>query len=312
MRQKYYLIDTENIGDKWIELIEGLQEEEFLVVFYTKNHSRQLEETYLRQRYNQQIQWVECITGSSALDYQLVGVLAYLIAKHSDASYVIYSNDGDYQEVIDFWSQKNVRITGMKVLTEKKNGKENGGAATGHAPADQSHGNPALAHQAVREAKAPEPPRASKAKKPEEDLKPSGILDVDALTDEEKVLEIAKAVPVSNMNGWYVALVALLGQERGRDSYVQIREDKERQQELAGYLLPDARDRNPHLIELLYSHNHLDAVRAREAWKIVQMHSVKNKKAIKADFDKQFGKKTSEQAQYYKVIKPLIPLLKGK
>ena len=52
MERKYYLIDTENVGDRWINLIGNLEEGEILLVFYTKNHSKLLEEQYLKQRYN--------------------------------------------------------------------------------------------------------------------------------------------------------------------------------------------------------------------------------------------------------------------
>ncbi len=34
------------------------------------------------------------------------------------------------------------------------------------------------------------------------------------LTEEQYVTEIAKSVPVSNLGGWYQALVAILGQEK--------------------------------------------------------------------------------------------------
>lgn len=30
MKQKYYLIDTENVGDRWIDFIDRLKEEEML------------------------------------------------------------------------------------------------------------------------------------------------------------------------------------------------------------------------------------------------------------------------------------------
>jgi len=34
--------------------------------------------------------------GNNALDYQLIGVLSYLIAKHPKALFCIYSNDKNY------------------------------------------------------------------------------------------------------------------------------------------------------------------------------------------------------------------------
>ena len=109
MKTNYYLIDTENVGDRWMDFIDEMQEEDVLVVFYSRNHSKMLEETYLKQRYNKKIRWIECLTGSNALDHQLMGVLSYLVATYTDATYSICSNDKDYQNVIDFWEQRGWR-----------------------------------------------------------------------------------------------------------------------------------------------------------------------------------------------------------
>lgn len=271
MKQKYYLIDTENVGDRWIDFIGKLKEEEILVVFYTKNHSKLLEETYLKQRYNRQICWVECVAGTNALDYQLEGVLSYLIATNEDAVYSIYSNDHDYKDAIDFWRQRDVEIDRI-------------GYASNRSPAVLS---------------------ASKNRV-------SYLPDTDDMTEQQLLIEIAKAMPTSNLNGWYHALVTLMGQETGKRYYEQIKGDEDKKAVLSGYLLEDAGDRKLHLIRLLFQQNHLQVSRAEEAYKIINVHNRKNLKAIKADFDKHFGNKTGEQAKYYKVLKPLVAILKGK
>ena len=124
MKRRYYLIDTENVGDRWIDLIPDLEGGDILVVFYTKNHSKLLGECYLKQRYNKQIRWVECVVGYNALDQQLTGVLSYLIATHGEAGYAIYSNDKGYNSVIDFWKQRGLDIDMVGFDTEKKKDKD--------------------------------------------------------------------------------------------------------------------------------------------------------------------------------------------
>lgn len=292
MQRKYYLIDTENVGDRWIDFIENLREEEVLVVFYTKNHSKLLEENYLKQRYNQQIRWVECMVGSNALDHQLMGVLSYLIATHAEASYWIFSNDTGYQNVVDFWKQRNVNICTVGFTDGKKKEKKESPAA----------------------ALAPEPalPLTARTSPGKTAGTVSKLQDISSMSEEEKLTEIAKAIPTDRMSEWYGVLVALMGQEIGRGYYMQLKEHKERREELSRYLIPDARARGIYLIQLLYVQNRLDPEKAAEAYKIVSIHSSKNKKAIKADFDKRFGKKDGGGTQYYKVIKPMINLLKGK
>ncbi len=302
MKRRYYLIDTENVGDRWIDFIGEMKEEDIFIVFYTKNHSKMLEECYLAQRYNTQIRWVECLSGNNALDYQLMGVLSYLIASHTDVKYSIYSNDKDYQDVIDFWKQRGVDINRVGFDANKKKTKKRNKSTSVEMEHNVSK------KKKVEEAEQLNPVAdENKIQNENQELQP-----VNAMDEEAVLNEIAKVIPVSNMNGWYVVLVSLLGQETGRDLYVKIREDEERKAEWSRYLISDIEERNLYLIAMLYKQNQLDTSKAAEAWKIVKSHNRKNKKAIKADFDKHFGKKTKEQTQYYKIAKPIIGILKGK
>ncbi len=319
MKRKYYLIDTENVGDRWIELIGSLKEEEILVVFYTKNHSKLLEENYLKQRYNKQIRWVECLVGTNALDHQLMGVLSYLIATHGEAGYVIFSNDTDYQNVIDFWQQRNVDLSLVNFPDgRKKEKKEEAKEPQCHLkeslPQPPAAVSPVANSAVVHSASVAANSQAFHGSAHPE-AGGTGALavpDMGRMTDTEKVMEIARTVPTSQMSGWYAVLVIFLGQETGRKYYLQIRGDEERKARLSKYLLPDPHTRNLYLIQLLHQQNHLDVSRAQESYEIVMAHNRKNKKAIKADFEKHFGKKTGEGARYFRVVKPVIDVLKGK
>lgn len=355
MKKRYYLIDTENVGDRWIDLISDLEGGDILVVFYTKNHSKLLGECYLKQRYNKQIRWVECVVGNNALDQQLTGVLSYLIATHTEAGYAIYSNDKGYNSVIDFWKQRGLDIDMVGFDTEKKkdkDGKDKGGKdkdgkeeKAGPTSSSQPPARPAKKQKAVSKAdklaagrsagerseydgpgsdhpeydgpgsERPEYSRLSADRpeygRPTEDCLSQRIGHLDEMTEGQVIMEIAKVVPTENMSGWYVVLVSLFGQEEGRAHYIRLKDDEERKRSLSRYLLPDVHKRNVHLIALLYQHEHLDTAMAEVAYKIVKAHNRKNKKAIRADFDKQFGKKTKEQVQYYKVVKPVLDILKG-
>lgn len=331
MKRRYYLIDTENVGDRWIDLIPDLEGGDILVVFYTKNHSKLLGECYLKQRYNKQIRWVECVVGCNALDQQLTGVLSYLIATHGEAGYAIYSNDKGYNSVIDFWKQRGLDIDMVGFDTEKKKDKDSehdkGGKDTDSkakkadpviiSPPQHAGKKRKAAAKVEKQSVDKAASGSSKKEGPEADKDPLAdslaqrIEHLDQLTEEQIILEIAKVVPTENMSGWYVVLVSLFGQEAGRAQYIRLKDDEERKRGLSHYLLPDVHKRNVHLIALLYQHEHLDPAMAEVAYKIVKAHNRKNKKAIRADFDKQFGKKTTEQVQYYKVVKPILDILKG-
>lgn len=286
MKKKYYLIDTENVGNRWSDYISKLKKGHVLVIFYTKNHSKLMEECYLKQRYNKKIRWVECAAGNNALDQQLMGVLSYLIAIHPKAEYAVFSNDKDYTDTIKFWEQRGISISRVGFNTKKKKKKKKE-AATALTKEKQD------AEKSCEQIKSPE------------------NTSIDKLTEEQLAVEIAKAVPVKNMGNWYALLVSLLGQKTGREFYTQLKDNEEKKKELSQYLLPNAEERKVYLITFLFQYHQLDVTKANLAYKLVKAHNSKNKKAIKEDFDKHFGKKTAEQQQYYRVIKPVVTILKG-
>ena len=151
--------------------------------------------------------------------------------------------------------------------------------------------------------------KKNKAKKSE----PAAPAPVQSPIPEEQVMEeIARAVPVSDMGGWYTVLVLLLGQEKGRELYTGLKSDEDLRDRLSNCLLSGETERSVHLVTLLYRQQQLDTAKAEKTVKIVKAHSKKNKKAVKADMDKCFGKEVRDVSPYYKVIKPVIPILKGK
>ena len=124
------------------------------------------------------------------------------------------------------------------------------------------------------------------------------------------MIEIAKSVPVTNLGGWYPALTAVFGQENGRNWYLKVRDDKELREKLSKYCLRDEYERGVNLIALVLGIHNLDVAMAEDAYKIIRSHNRKNIKAIRADFDKRFGRKPPKK--YFKAIRPLIRVIKGK
>lgn len=243
----------------------------------------------VNQVHNPKILWLECTTGTNALDYQLMGVLSYLIAKHPKSSFCIYSNDKDYQNTIDFWKNRGIKISqkGFEIVNKKKDRKKK--TQTKKNKREKS----LLTEKTL--------PETSKRKI---------ILGQEKLTEEQYITEIAKSVPFSNMAGWYQSLITLLGQEKGRKWYLKIREDASMQASLSKYYNKDEAFRGTHLIALALNCHGLDVAKAGDAYKIIRSHNRKNLKAMSADFDRKFGKNSSQS--YYKVLRPLIQIIKKK
>lgn len=284
MAWKYYLIDTENVGDRWFEMLRKIRKKDKIIVFYTAYHSRHLEEFLAEQVHNPKILWLECVAGNNALDYQMIGVLSYVIAKHPKASFCIYSNDKDYQKIVDTWKSRGIKISqkGFEIVSKKKK-KER--------------------EKQNLEAKISQFPKTDKT-----ELLYEEISEWEKLTEEQLVEGIARSVPVSNLNGWYQSLTAVLGQEKGRSWYLRIRDDDGLKEKFSKYCTGDEYSRGVNLTAVVLKRHNLDATRAEEAYRIIRSHNWKNAKAIKADFDKKFGKGQG----YFKALRPLFRTIKGK
>ncbi|MDE7352624.1 MAG: hypothetical protein K2O06_06190 [Acetatifactor sp.] len=342
-KRKYYLIDTENVGDRWIEYIPRLEGKNILVVFYTKNHSRLLEEYYLKQRYNRRIRWVECVEGNNALDQQLTGVLAYLIAAHPGADYRILSNDNDYNKIVDFGAERGVHVerTGtdpaagksgdsglsdwFEILTSRIGERSTLSEIQGISRASIAKETPeALERDPVECSEACAIVRtvgADNASEQTGECRPEAVMTTEQIQQKNGVnsipweagvkamiLEVARAVPVKNLSGWHAALTCLFGAETGKQYYLRLKGDKECARVFSEYLIPDEEKRNVYLIALIFWHGRLDVRAAEETYKAIAAHR-KNRKAIRGEVNRRLAGKTEEPAQYYRAVKPLVSCL---
>lgn len=280
MSRKYYLIDTENVGNRWLDMPHKIRRKDRIVTFYTENHSKHLEKFLSKQVHNPSILWLECATGENALDYQLMGVLSYLITKHPKAAFCIYSNDKDYHDAIAFWKSRGIKICqkGFKIKKKAKKKKSKSG-------------------------------QNSKTKKSSLSVSLESVkTSVPKLTEEQYMAEISKALPVSNLTGWHQALTAVFGQKKGHDWYLRLKDDAQLQAGLSANCTADADARGISLVATVLNRHGLDAANAEEAYKTIRSHNPKNLNAIKIDFDKKFG--NTPPQKYYKVLRPLFRTLK--
>ncbi len=113
-----YLIDSENVGDFWIPLLDLPAEETELVVFYTRNSPHMSYESLIRlKESDRHVTFIKCYEGTNALDFQLVSEMGYRIALRNSDSYVIVTNDTGYDAAVKYWKHKKCavkRITGKE------------------------------------------------------------------------------------------------------------------------------------------------------------------------------------------------------
>ena len=112
------LIDSENIGNLWLPLIDKAGERDRLIVFYTKNSPHLSYHTVYKLLNNEnakRLEWEYCYMGANALDFQLVTELGALLTEdkyegREGRRYYIYSKDKGYNAVADYWERKGVRV----------------------------------------------------------------------------------------------------------------------------------------------------------------------------------------------------------
>jgi hypothetical protein len=123
-----YLIDSENVGDFWIPLLELPADKSELIVFYTRNSPHMSYESLIRLKESDRtVTFIKCYEGTNALDFQLVSELGYLIGREEGDSFVIVTNDTGYDAAVKYWRRKKKsvkRITGKECKNLERRLKE--------------------------------------------------------------------------------------------------------------------------------------------------------------------------------------------
>ncbi|MDO5476591.1 MAG: PIN domain-containing protein, partial [Eubacteriales bacterium] len=119
-----YLIDSENVGDFWIPLLELPAEETELIVFYTRNSPHMSYESLIRlKESNRTVTFIKCYEGTNALDFQLVSELGYRICENEEDRFVIVTNDTGFDAAVKYWRRRKKsvkRITGKEAKNPER------------------------------------------------------------------------------------------------------------------------------------------------------------------------------------------------
>lgn len=110
----YYLVDTENPGSSVVtDFLRESMEKREIYFFYTSNSIKPDFETIEQMiQYPEHIHFEKCFCGAkNSLDFQLVSFLGALIQeKGTQNRYIILSNDGGFDSVVEFWKRKGIDI----------------------------------------------------------------------------------------------------------------------------------------------------------------------------------------------------------
>ncbi len=113
-----YLIDSENVGDFWIPLLDLPGKDTELIVFYTRNSPHMSYDSLIRLKESDRtVTFIKCYEGTNALDFQLVSELGYRISKDEEGSFIIVTNDTGFDAAVKYWKRRKKsvkRITGKE------------------------------------------------------------------------------------------------------------------------------------------------------------------------------------------------------
>ncbi len=108
---KTYYVDSENVGDSWIDLLKEDYESEFLI-FYTDHSPRMdYEHAIVLRNVGKEVEFIRCYEGNNALDFQLVTYLGYQLRSDIPKEMIIVSNDTGFDAVVSFWKDRGLSIS---------------------------------------------------------------------------------------------------------------------------------------------------------------------------------------------------------
>ncbi len=123
---KIYLVDSENIGASWSQLLTSMSKEDKLFVFYTEKSPYISYDNLLQViAYCEIPVFIKCYEGKNALDFQLVSELGYKLCQEPEAEFVIVSDDYGYDAAIRYWKERMYNVhrigkKGCKPMPERK------------------------------------------------------------------------------------------------------------------------------------------------------------------------------------------------
>ena len=138
---RHFLVDSENVNDNWLMLFDMADEDDEIIVFYTKKspHMSYMSVIRLMENNSINVRFEECYEGTNALDFQLVSYMGYLMGRndtHSENNssaapivtdtadvsaascadeYIIMSNDTGYDPAVRFWKDKGYAVRRFNV-----------------------------------------------------------------------------------------------------------------------------------------------------------------------------------------------------
>ena len=329
-KKSIYLIDSENVGDLWVtHIIELAKEEDEIVVFYTQKSPHMGYEN-IRTLLNSKrdVEFVKCVEGRNALDFQLVTDLGYRIGSaQEEEEYIIVTNDIGFDAVVQYWKkhEKDVKRYNGKICQGLYKQKMQEPAQTVEKHAEEMPlKEEVIAHEKEviileNHNKISDTNEQENIEKKESltEIKQENIEKKESLTEikqenvasvQEKELlqELISCLGVNNSMEIHNALTVFLGSEKGKQLYSQVKgnlkEFDSKQQ------LKEEEKFNTYC-QLVFSYNEKKETCPKQFSQFVYgaKDKRKNLNSFRSALQNQYGKEKG--LQYYSMVKPHVRIL---
>lgn len=280
-----YLVDSENVNDVWIRLVNNLEARDEILVFYTDksphmSYEKVIELTQLSDR---PIRWIKCVEGSNALDFQLVTELGARVATDPEHVFIIVSNDNGFDAAVKYWTQRGKDVRRMKSAECRqlvRRRAELSGADGAEDPA-----------------KAAVLPQGSDRE------------DGQAFAYQADIEQLSRSIQMSKLTLFHDAFVCMYDQEIGDAIYYYMKEHKEEMAELSENYLPKRKARLKNYFNMALAHAGGDTTGTDDVMEIYNHidEPKKNLQKLNVEAVKKFGQ--DQGSGYYKILKKHVKIM---
>ena len=307
---KHYLVDSENVNDNWLMLLDMADENDEIIIFYTKNSPHMAYASVIKLLQEKRtIQFEACFEGQNALDFQLISYLGYLIGTDPSESseFIVMSNDTGFDPAVRFWKKKgfvvnriNVNYCKLGLQRQKEDvvrTVEEKLPFTDSASEEET----SLPVQAVKEA-----PQEKPEALPSEDVHSEDLRSEDfhlAGFPKEEVDTFINCFGKTNLVALHETFVHVYGQEQGQLIYKTVKDD-------SYSFTAEAyshQDKIRHFTDIIFAHSDVKDPGNFVSFLDSNKDKTKNLNGIRAIIIRTYGKDNG--MKYYSLFKPYFKMI---
>lgn len=292
---KYYLVDSENVNDNWLMLLDMAEPKDEIIVFYTKNSPHMAYSSVIKLlESNRYIKFEECHEGNNGLDFQLISYMGYLMKNDEldDSEYIIMSNDTGFDPVVHFWKDRNFPVNRINVNYCKSHLRQQSLEPTQTLQEVVVQDNVISDILPVLELPVVEAPaKSSSAAKKTYNF------------NKKEVDTFINCIGRGNLTAIHETLVHVYGQKQGQNIYKTVKE-KDYPLEVKNY---NRKDKVKLFSDIIFSHSELKKPENFVDFLEKNKDKAKNLNGIRATIVKSYG--DGNGMKYYSLFKPYFKII---